>query len=252
MSKIEKASPDTKLSFIECDLGSLASVKQAAGRFLHESKRLDVLMCNAGVMALAPGLSKEGYEIQFATNHLGHALLIKSLLPCMLQSAAEAGSDVRIIIVSSVAHKTTPRTGIDFETLKTDQRGVGIFYKPDKWVRYGQSKLANLLYAQELARRYPNITSVSVHPGFVRTALHDNEGFMDRVLLNLISGGNWITVVEGPYTQTWAATTENKNLENGAYYEPVGVKGKIAGHASDPKLAQKLWEWTELELASYS
>jgi NAD(P)-dependent dehydrogenase (short-subunit alcohol dehydrogenase family) len=203
-------------------------------------------------MALAPGLSKDGYEIQFVTNHLGHALLIKLLLPCMLQTAAAPGSDVRIINLSSVAQKTTPSTGIDFETLKTDQHGVGTFYKPDKWVRYGQSKLANLLYAQELARRYPSITSVSVHPGFIRTGLHDNEGFLDRILLNVLAGGNWITVEEGPYTQTWATTTDRNNLENGAYYEPVGIKGKIAGHASDPKLAQKLWEWTQLALASYS
>jgi NAD(P)-dependent dehydrogenase (short-subunit alcohol dehydrogenase family) len=252
ISKVKATSPETKLSFIECDQTSLASVQQAVNKFLSESKRLDVLMCNAGVMALDPGVSKDGYEIQFATNHLGHALLIKLLLPCMLNTAAQPGSDVRIISLTSTAHKSVPNNGIDFDTLKTDQASLGPFFKPSKWMRYGQSKLANVLYPQELARRYPSIKSVSVHPGFIRTELHATENFADRCLKNFLSGGHWIAVEEGPYTQTWAATTPEDNLENGAYYEPIGIKAKPGAQAKDRGLAEKLWEWTETELAAYS
>jgi NAD(P)-dependent dehydrogenase (short-subunit alcohol dehydrogenase family) len=253
ISRVNIASPSTKLSFIECDLTSLASVQEAAKKFLSESSRLDVLMCNAGVMALDPGLSQNGYEIQFATNHLGHALFIKLLLPCMLNTAAQPGSDVRIISITSMAYKSTPSNGIDFDTLKTSQATLGGFFKPSKWMRYGQSKLANVIYAQELAHRYPIITSVSVHPGLVRTELHSDETFIDRWLKTIASGGHWLTIEEGPYNQTWAATTPKENIENGAYYEPVGIKPKLGtAHAQDPTLADKLWKWTEEELAMYS
>jgi NAD(P)-dependent dehydrogenase (short-subunit alcohol dehydrogenase family) len=227
-------------------------VKEAVTKFLSEANRLDVLMCNAGVMALNPGVSKDGYEIQFATNHVGHALLTKLLLPCMLKTAEQPGSDVRIISLSSTAHSAGPSNGIDFDTLKTDQASLGGFFKPSKWLRYGQSKLANLLYAQELARRYPSITSVSVHPGFIKTGLHSTENTADRALKHFLSGGHWLPVEEGAYCQTWAATTPKANLENGAYYEPVGVKPKLGTQAKDRALAEKLWTWTEKELAAYS
>lgn len=253
ISKVKAASPNVKLSFIECDLSSFASVKRAANQFLSESDRLDVLMNNAGVMALDEGLSKDGYEIQFATNHLGHAMLMKLLLPRMLKTAEQPGSDVRIVNLSSIAYKSIPSAGIEFNTLKTTQGSLGPFLAPSKWYRYGQSKLANLLYPQELARRYPSIKSVAVHPGFIKTELHSTEGFADRILVSIISGGNWISVEQGSYNQTWAATTSRSNLENGVYYEPVGIKGKLAvAQARDQRLAEQLWTWTEKELAQFS
>lgn len=252
ISKVKAASPNVKVTFIECDLSSLASVQRAAKQFLAQSDRLDVLMCNAGVMALDPALSKDGYEIQFATNHLGHALLIKLLLPCMLKTAEQPGSDVRIINLSSMAHQTVPSKGIELDTLKTTQSGLGPFYTPSKWMRYGQSKLANLLYARALARRYPSIKTVSVHPGFVRTDLHATEGFTDRIIINTLAGSNWLAVEQGSYNQTWAATTPKENLENGAYYVPVAVKGELTtATARDERLAEQLYTWTEAELAKF-
>jgi NAD(P)-dependent dehydrogenase (short-subunit alcohol dehydrogenase family) len=253
ISKVKQISPTTQVNFIQCDLSSLASVQASAKEFLNKEERLDVLMCNAGVMALDPGLSKDGYEIQFATNHLGHALLIKLLLPTLLKTAEQPGSDVRIVNMSSTAYTSTPKSGIEFATLKTAQSSLGPIYAPSKFMRYGQSKLANLLYPVELARRYPSITSVAVHPGFIKTDLHAHEGFLDRKIVSIVSGGNWISVEEGPYAQTWAATTDKKGLENGAYYEPVGVKVQpTTALAKDKALAKKLFEWTETELATYS
>jgi NAD(P)-dependent dehydrogenase (short-subunit alcohol dehydrogenase family) len=243
ITSVKHSSSSTELIFIECDLSSLASVQQAAKQFLAQSSRLDVLMCNAGVMALPPGLSKDGYEIQFATNHLGHALLT---------------ADVRIVNLSSTAHATTPKGGIEFSTLKTPQESLGPIYQPRKFTRYGQSKLANLLYTTELAKRYPAITSIAVHPGFVKTNMTTRTSFLNRQvvamakLASLASGGKSLSFEEGPYNQTWAATTPKENVKTGAYYEPIGtlvVPTTNFGNASS--LAERLYDWTEKELTEF-
>jgi len=253
ISKIAIASPSTKVTFIECDLASLASVQSAAKQFLSSSDRLDVLMCNAGIMAVPNDVSKDGYEIQFATNHLGHALLMKLLLPVMLDTASQPNADVRIVNLSSVAYKqNVPSTGIEFSKLKTKGANYGSFFSFNKWVCYGQSKLANLLYATELAAHHPSITSVAVHPGFIKTDLFASTNFMDRQVVNIISGGNWLDTEQGAYNQTWAATTKKENLVNGAYYEPVGVKTTPSTKLGrDRALAKELWEWTEKELKAW-
>jgi NAD(P)-dependent dehydrogenase (short-subunit alcohol dehydrogenase family) len=251
ISRVQQTSPSTKLTFVECDLSSLASVQSASKTFLSESDRLDVLMCNAGIMATPASLSKDGYEIQFATNHVGHALLTKLLLPCMLNTASQLKSDVRIINLASVAYNTAPPAGIEFSKLKTRNANYGSYFSPNKWLCYGQSKLANLLYAGELAARYPSITSVAVHPGFIRTELHTNENFVDRQVVNMIAD-KWLSQEQGAYTQTWAATTKKSNLQNGAYYEPIGVKTvPTTKQGKDKGLAKQLWEWTEKELESW-
>ena len=251
--KIAQASPSTKVTFVECDLASLTSVQSAAKQILSSTDRLDVLMCNAGIMAVPNSVSTDGYEIQFATNHLGHALLMKLLLPLMLETAAQPDADVRIVNLSSVAYKNNiPSTGIEFQKLKTEGANYGSFFALNKWVCYSQSKLANLLYATELAAHHPSITSVAVHPGFIKTDIFASTNFMDRQIVNLVSGGNWLDTEQGAYNQTWAATTKKENLVNGAYYEPVGVKTTPSTkRGRDQALAKELWEWTEKELKAW-
>ncbi|KAI0157354.1 retinol dehydrogenase 14 [Xylariaceae sp. FL1272] len=252
IADIKPSSPNTELIFIKCDLSSLKSVQQAAQQFIAQSDRLDVLMNNAGVMALAPGLSEDGYEIQFATNHLGHALLIKLLAPVMLKTAAQPNSDVRIVNLSSVAYGNAPSSGIEFDTLKTTQASISCL-TPAKWTRYGQSKLANLIYNSALAQEYPSIKCVAVHPGYVKTELHNGNSMTDWAILMAFTKNNWTPVEEGSYNQTWAATTAKENLENGGYYEPVGVKVTPGtSQANDRNLSRKLFEWTEKELAKWS
>ena len=254
IAKLSAEYPKTEFVFIQCDQANLASVQEAAKKFLAQSDRLDVLMANAGVMALPANTTKDGYEAEFGTNHLGHALLIKLLLPIMEKTAAKPGSDVRIINLSSHAYQQAPKMGIDFETLKSDQASLGSFFPGNKWSRYGQSKLANLLYAKELAKHHPNITSVAVHPGFIKTDLFQNISFALRMQLEILVffSQTWTPVEEGPYNQTWAATTVKSNLESGAYYTPIAVKTKPdTKHANDEKLAETLWEWTQKELAAY-
>ena len=243
------------MTFIKCDLADLSSVKQAAETFLAQSRRLDVFYANAGIMALPPGLTTDGYEVQFGTNHLGHAHLINLLLPIMLQTAEEPNSDVRIINMSSIAYKQAPTEGIAFETLKTPQANLGSMIPGGKWTRYGQSKLANMLYTRELAERYPSVKTVSVHPGYIKTDIFANVPFMTTLPVRIAVplGAGWTPVEEGAYNQTWAGTTERAKLEDGAYYVPIGRKGQLETKQSkDAVLSKRLWDWTQKELAEFS
>lgn len=204
-------------------------------------------MCNAGIMAAPAGLTQDGYEIQFGTNHLGHALLIKGCLP-LLQRTGETGGDARIIILSSSGYRMHAGTGIQFDSLKTKQD-----CKPfGPWIRYGQSKLANILYARELAHRYPDITTASIHPGVVNTALVGNLTWGKRAFVHATTVGKRLEPFEGAYNQIWAATTAKENVDNGQMYDPVGVLcDSLDQTARDEGLVQRLWEWTDQELRSY-
>ncbi|KAL2822805.1 retinol dehydrogenase 11 [Aspergillus cavernicola] len=207
-------SPTTTVTFVKCDLTSLSSVKAAATEFLAQESRLDVLICNAGVMATPPGLTSDGFEIQFGTNHLGHAMLIRHLLPLLQATASKEGGegDARIISLTSLGFKMAPLTGpgINFSELTTPQN-KGFMWS---WFRYGQSKLANLIYAKELARRYPAITTVSVHPGVVGTGLLEGLSFAKRWFVYITNMGRLLGPEEGAYSQLWAASTAREKLVN--------------------------------------
>lgn len=238
----------TEVTFIECDLASLSSVKQTAERFAAQTPRLDILMCNAGIMAKPPSLTPDGYELQFGTNHLGHALLINKFLP-LLEKRRSEGGDARIVLLTSEGWFLHPRGGIVFDALKTPQD----FWIGGPWRRYGQSKLANMLYARELSSRYPDILSVSVHPGVVATDLIGESGILNRALIHASNFGKILKPEQGAYNQVWAATAAREKMQNGSYYEPVGElsDGKLNQTAKSEALAKRLWEWTEEELKKY-
>lgn len=195
-------------------------------------------------MAVPKGMTEEGYEIQFGTNHVGHALLTKLLLPTLL-STAEKGIDVRFVNLSSEGHNLAPTGGILFDKSKLDAQGT--------WARYGQSKLANILYAHELARRYPSITAVSVHPGLIKTELYEPNREANMLLrFGMAVVGPLIMqdVKQGALNQLWAVAAKKAEVVNGAYYKPVGQLSKGSGYAQDTSLATRLWEWTEKELVA--
>jgi NAD(P)-dependent dehydrogenase (short-subunit alcohol dehydrogenase family) len=230
---------------------NLPSVKACAEKFLAQSNRLDVLMANAGIMAVDAALTEDGYEVQFQVNHLAHALLMKMLLPTLRSTAALPDGDARVISLSSLAHDLAPKMGIDFATLKTEQSHLGGLIPGAKWSRYGQSKLANMLYAQELAKHYPKITSVSIHPGFIITDLYSGSSMLTMLPALIRSIGQRIPVSQGHYNQTWAATCPKEQLKNGEYYVPMATLGeRKTKQANDVKLAEELWNWTEKELKS--
>jgi NAD(P)-dependent dehydrogenase (short-subunit alcohol dehydrogenase family) len=250
ITEIKLKHPDTALTFIEMDLSSLRTVKDAlATGFKH--KRLDILMNNAGIIAKPPTLSVDGYEIQFATNHLGHAMLTKQLLPYLLEAAKAPDSDVRVIANTSDGYEfhRLIKGGIAFDELEKGSTMNRWFLGP--WQRYGQSKLANILYTAELARRYPQITSVVIHPGVVRTpmlnGLQGFHGVFTRVSCWL-GGVEILEPHQGVLNQLWCAAGAKKGeLRNGGFYRPVGIDSTadLKGEGASVELAVKLWEWTD-------
>lgn len=244
IAKIKEEVPDAKITFLELDLASLESVKKAAVTFNASANRLDVLMNNAGVMALPPSTTKEGYEIQFGTNHIGHALLTKLLLP-ILQRTADENGDVRIINVSSTGHQLPPRGGLALKEVTTDMSTYST------WVRYGHSKLANVLFTRELARRYPAIKCATLHPGGNNTGLFlafQNSHPWLAVLLSPIAL-TLKTPQEGALTQLFAATSSD--VKSGQYYVPTAIENPGSKYSQDQGMAKELWEWTESELAKH-
>ncbi|KAJ6598506.1 oxidoreductase [Mycena sp. CBHHK59/15] len=246
IAEAKTAATSVAVIFLQCDMTSLKAVEAAAKQVISESDRLDILMCNAGIMAVPPALTKDGYEIQFGTNHIAHALLIKLLLPTLLRTADTPNSDVRIVSLTSQGFGGHPRGGIIFKDLRTKQSSML------SAARYGQSKVANLLYAAELARRYPRITSLSVHPGVVRTGLVEKSSGFTKALVYITSPFSMMTPTEGARNQLWAATGDKTKMINGEYYEPVGMPGRHLRMSRDQKLAGQLWDWTDKEFAGLS
>jgi len=249
VSAIKAIAPDAPVTFLKCDLADLSSIKAGAQKFLAAEKRLDIVIANAGIMAVPPATTKDGYEVQFGTNHVGHAALLKLLLPTMEATAAQPNSESRLVILTSLGYRGHPPGGIIFDTLKTDQNKITPVLAG--WVRYGQSKLANLLYAQELARHHPSITAVAVHPGVINTGIVTSLGFANKAFVWVMNLGRFMTLAEGAFNRVWAATVDKTNLENGAYYEPLGVKKTPIRDGTDKELAKKLWDWTEEELKNF-
>ena len=236
---MKSTAPDVEISFLKADLTSLDSVKAAFDQFT--SDRLDILMCNAGIMANPPALTKDGYELQFGVNYLAHALLVKLFLPLLLETAKLPGADVRVVMLTSVAYQSAPSQGIQFDKLKTTMDGGPMA----KWARYGQSKLADALLARELANRYPQIQALAIHPGFVSTGLNTNASlsskFVVQMVRTLLYRAEMIEQEEGCYNQIWAACGSKKDVINGEFYEPVGVLTKTTSKPrSNKELPAKL------------
>ncbi|KAF8540793.1 hypothetical protein BDD12DRAFT_559629 [Trichophaea hybrida] len=236
--------PGADVTFLELDLTSFASVSVCAKSFLSREQKLDILMNNAGVMALPYLRTAEGYEVQFGTNHMGHFLLTKLLLPVL-----EDGG--RIVNLASIGHNAAFR-GLLLPDLDTQLE------KANTWERYALSKLSNILHAKELARRYPKVVAVSVHPGVVLSGLYTP-----------FVGGNWVLKAgvkvmglmggkspeQGALNQIYCAVMP---VESGEYYVPVGRKGTEGWwHESPTKwaksddLAKSLWEWSDEEVQKH-
>ena len=230
-----------------CALDSLASVKEAADKIVQQTDRVDIVIANAGIMAVPPALSKDGYEIQFATNHIGNAALTLQVLPLMLKTAKMPGADVRFVALTSSGYRGHPKQGVDFATLKTTQESMAL----GAWGRYGQSKLANILFARQLARRYPSITSLAIHPGVVNTELVTELGWANWLLVRT-TNPHLLKPEQGAVNTVWAATGKDVRTRLGkekvALYEPVGKKHAGAKTCFDEKLMKDLWEWTEREV----
>jgi NAD(P)-dependent dehydrogenase (short-subunit alcohol dehydrogenase family) len=235
--------PAARLEVQQLDLADLDSVRTFAEGFVASGRPLDLLIDNAGVMALPQRtLTKQGFETQFGTNHLGHFALTGLLLPALLK---QEGS--RIVVVSSIAHK---RGRINFNDLQAEQR-----YDPR--AAYNQSKLANLMFGLELDRCLrqagAHTISIIVHPGVATTNIVSNgmgttlQGRIANLVLPLIAQSD----DRGSWSTLFAATSPA--AEAGRYYGPDGfmeIKGlpvevQPVPHAKDEAVAQRLWRVSE-------
>lgn len=241
INNIQAIVPNSRITFLQLDLDNLESVRTAAKTVLSSSHRLDLLFLNAGIMCFPPGTTKDGYEVQFGTNHMAHALLVRLLLP-ILQKA----EDPRVVILTSDMWSQAPAEGVRFDAVQGTQEDLST------WQRYGQSKLANILYGVALARRCPEIKVASVHPGIYRTGLQTamaESNAAIKVARKLFGGLLMGDPAKGTRNQLWAATS--MEVRSGEYYTPVGVPGKARKFMDDRALVDRLWDWTERELEGY-
>ncbi|MEZ4307781.1 MAG: SDR family oxidoreductase [Polyangiaceae bacterium] len=217
-----------KASFLQLDLGDLANVRASALRYLDSGAPLDVLVNNAG-LAGQRGLTKDGFELTFGTNHLGPFLFTLLLLPLI-----QKGKEPRIVNVASRAHKRTD--GIDWDALRKPTRTVSGF--PE----YAVSKLCNILFTREMAREKAGagVHNYSLHPGAVATDIYRRLPWPITSILRLFL----ITEEEGAKTQIWCATSPEVASDNGLYYSECKVK-EPTKLAQDDALAKRLWEVSE-------
>jgi NAD(P)-dependent dehydrogenase (short-subunit alcohol dehydrogenase family) len=205
------------------------------------------LLTVIGIMATPWNLTRDGFETQLGTNHLGHALLTKLLLPIMVKTAELPDADIRIVSVSSIGHNMAPKGGILFD--QEAMKGL----TPAQL--YGQSKLANILYVKALAKRHPQITAVAVHPGLIRTDLYDpvaRDIWLVRFALKAARPLVFSDVGYGALNQLWAAAVGKESVQNGAYYMPVGKPIGASPYTNDEQLADKLWDWTEKQFTRHA
>jgi NAD(P)-dependent dehydrogenase (short-subunit alcohol dehydrogenase family) len=198
--------------------------------------QFDGIVANAGIMALPELSVKHGLELQFLTNHMGHFLLVTGLLPRLM-------SDGRVVILSSSAHNMAPKSGIEFDNLD-GKRGY------DGWKAYGQSKLSNLLFAKELARRLPapQQTANAVHPGVINTGLQRNMSPFLAQVLRFMGPIVLKSVPEGAATEVFVATHPSVASTKGEYFADCNI-AKTSALGRDQDLALRLWEKSE-ELAA--
>lgn len=237
--------PQAELEIVSLDLASLASVKSCVGVLSDTLERLDVLINNAGIMAVPYAQTEDGFEMQIGTNHFGHFALTLQLLP-LLHKAKSA----RVVSVSSMAHNWTP--GLNFDDLDWTRR------KYRRWQAYGDSKISNLYFTFELGRRLAGttVTVAAAHPGYSDThlqyvAAERKNSSLERGLMWL---GNTLFAQpadRGALPSLYAATASG--VISGDYIGPDGFQQtrgfprKVGSNrrSRDTKIAARLWDVSE-------
>ncbi len=242
---IRAAAPNARLDLRELDLASLASVRGCADQMLAEGKSLHLLIANAGIMACPQGVTEDGFETQFGTNHLGHFVLVNRLLPLVI-----AGAPSRIVVLSSSGHR--------FSDVDLDDPGFERTpYEP--WVAYGRAKTSNALFAVALDARLRDrgVRACAVHPGGIRTELgrHLTPEVMQQLMQRVsVARATFKTVEQGAATTVWAAVVADPGDIGGRYCEDCGVAAittdpdamnGVRPHALDAATAEALWSRSE-------
>lgn len=230
MATIRAAVPGAQIELLSLDLGNFESVRQCAAAFLVRGLPLHLLVNNAG-LAGAKGLTPSGFELAFGTNHMGHFLLTQLLLE-RIQTSAPA----RIVTVASRAHFRVPAPGFDWAALRQPTQSRTAL------AEYAISKLANVLFSAELARRLEGsgVTTYSLHPGVVASDVWRAVPGPLRWLLKL----RMITTEEGALTSLYCATSPECASQTGLYYDKCQAR-TASEMGRDAALSAELWRRTE-------
>ncbi len=234
-AEIRERSGNDVVDVMELDLANLASVREFASRFADGHDRLEVLVNNAGLMLGARRETVDGYEMTFQVNHLG-----PFLLTTLLRNELVAGDSARVVNVASVAHSSA-RKGLDFDDLQSSKGR----YRP--FGVYGKTKLANILFTRELARRWDDtgVTANSAHPGFVasRFGRDGDSGFPMGLIFPLVKPFA-LTPEQGAETQVYLASAPELAGITGGYWVKSAPATPSAA-ALDDAAAARLWEVSE-------
>ncbi|XP_043698914.1 short-chain dehydrogenase TIC 32, chloroplastic-like isoform X2 [Telopea speciosissima] len=236
---IMKEVPTAKVDVMELDLSSMASVRKFASDFHSSGLPLNILINNAGVVVTPFTLSQDNIELHFATNHIGHFLLTNLLLETMKSTAHESKNEGRIVCVSSYGHRSTYPEGIRFDGIN-DKSGY------ETWRAYGQSKLANILHANELNQHLKeegvDITVNSLHPGAIMTNILRDNSLLNGIVRSL---AKYLlkNVQQGAATTCYVAMHPQVKGVGGEYFADSNL-AKSTSQAKDMELAKKLWEFS--------
>ncbi|KAH6912196.1 hypothetical protein BKA70DRAFT_1266949 [Coprinopsis sp. MPI-PUGE-AT-0042] len=227
---------------LQVDLADLPSIKRGVDEFLSKESQLHVLFNNAGVFNPPIGdVTAQGYDLQFGTNVLGHFYLTKLLLPVLLSTAKATGIKSRVVHTSSIRSRNVSK--LDFNTFKDGPTRR----KWSPWTLYSQSKLGNVIVANEFAKRYgdQDLISCSCNPGNLKTELQRHTAPLATFFINMIL----YPAPMGALTQLWAGTSDEGLNMNGKYLIPWARYGNANPVAQDPKLGEDLWKWLEEQVA---
>jgi retinol dehydrogenase-12 len=226
---VKAATGNESVFFLPLDLADLDSVRACAAAFLAAGEPLHVLVNNAGV-AGRRGLTRQGFELTFGVNHLGHFALTSALLGCLAASAPS-----RVVTVSSDAHYSAP--GIDFSSLRRPARGITGMHE------YAVSKLGNVLFSAELGRRTAGagVRSYALHPGVVASDIWRRVPWPVRPLVTR----RMLSVTDGARTSLYCATSDAPEVAaaSGQFYDRCAPRAASA--VATPELARVLWERSE-------
>lgn len=217
---------------LACELADPVSVRACVEAVKKSGAKLDAIICNAGIMALPKLEQAFGYELQFFTNHIGHFILVTGLLTELSQAG-------RVVVLSSGAHAAAPKSGIEFDNL-SGEKGY------NAWAAYGQSKLANILFAKELAKRLAGSgkSANAVHPGVIKTNLARSMPAIARASLSLVGPVALKSVGQGAATQCYVATNPTLDGVSGEYFADCNI-AKSTRISRDAALATRLWAESE-------
>ncbi len=243
--RIREEVPNASLEVVPLDLGSLASVREASARILSEHPKIDLLVNNAGVMAIPQRKTADGFEMQFGVNHLGHFALTAQLLPALLRADA-----ARVVSVTSTAHHMGRAVDPDNPHLEGNY---------GEWKAYGQSKLANFHFAIGLQRRFEaagaRASSLVAHPGLSDTNLQavsvaESGGGLFQRFFHGLAGSTGMSAEQGALPQLRAAT--DPAAKGGEFYAPrfVNVGAPVRRPILRPGLdaaIDTLWKVSERE-----